>query len=268
MATIATYVDTGSTFSPSAFRASFKDGLARPSLFHLKLIRYPNIFFKSTGSNSTLTGVLGLNNILPTQISSALNNLATIPPQVTSALNIGETIYQNLNSRGLNDLVFRCSQVLLPEKNIETYTTKTYGPSQEFPREIENGRIQTVFLGSGTYYEHDIFSTWMDKCLDYNKSSESPSYSVAYYDDIISEANVVSYDENGNPSYLQTFEEIYPVSVGGIEYDWNRKNEVVEFPVVFAFKTMKTEKIAKGLKNSSQLLSRILTATKTLTSVL
>lgn len=267
LATSATYIDTGRTFSPSSFRSSFKDGIAKPSLFHFKIIRYPNIFFKSTGTNQTLSGLMGLNNFLPTQATNYINTLTSIPTQATSILNIGETIYQNLNNRGLSDLVFRCNKVLLPEKNIETYTTKTYGPSTEFPREIENSRFVASFLCSGTYVEHDIFQTWLDKSFDYDRKSSMPSYNVAYYDDIVSDAQIISYNENGDAAYLQTIEDIYPVSVGEINYDWNEKNEIIEFAVTFAYRILKTEKIAKSISIKSQGLSKISTAINTLSNI-
>lgn len=268
MATVATYLDTGKTFSPTYFRSSFKKGVAKPSLFHFKITRYPNIYFKSTGSSSTLSGLLGLNNILPSSITSSVNSITKIPSYVTTALNVGETIYQNLNGRGLADLVFKCNRVSLPSKDIETYSNKTYGPSREFPRELENGKFSITVIGTGTYVEHDFFSTWTDKIFDYNKSSESPSFNVAYYDDIVSEAQIISYDEEGNSTYLQTFEEIYPVSVGGIEYDWNEKNEIIEFSVTFAYRIMRNEKIAKSFSIKSNLSSTISTGINTLSNIL
>ncbi len=256
MATV--YLDTGSSFSPQAFRDSFKDGLGRPSLFVFKIKRYPSIWFSKTST----TGLSGLaSSVLPSEMLGA----------ATSIMNIGETLFDNITGRGLADLQFRIGKFTLPNKQLETYTTKTYGPASDFPREIENGVFNMSVFCSGSYFEHEFFSTWIDSIVTYNnkknsstldlvnvalskiKSSKSTDvapygFDVAYYDDIISEAELVVYDEEGSPSYIISFEDIYPRVVGGIEFDWNSKNEVSEFPITMHYRTMKAERVALSSK--------------------
>ena len=254
MATI--YVDVGGSFSPQNFRDSFKDGLGRPSLFVFKIKRYPNVWY----SRSSTSGIAGLaQSILPSEMSGAISTIS----------NYGETLYDNVTGRGLSDLRFRVGKFTLPNKQLETYTTKTYGPASEFPREIENGSFNMSVFCGGSYYEHEFFSTWIDAILGYNNkknnstmdilktvtsligvSSSSDStfkgFDVAYYDDVVSEAELVVYNEEGNPSYVITFEDVYPKVVGGVEFDWDAKNEVSEFPIVMNYRTMKAERVAIG----------------------
>ena len=132
---------------------------------------------------------------------------------------------------------------------------KTYGPSVEFPKEIENSSMTINILCSGSYFEHEFFHTWADSITGYhgkmqNSTSTSKNYGfdVAYYEDLISEAELLVYNEDGNPSYLVRFDDIYPKSVGGIEFDWNAKNEISEFSVTLNYRTMISEKIALGVK--------------------
>lgn len=251
------FLDLGGSFSPQQFRDSFKDGLGRPSLFSFRIKRYPKIWF----SKSSTTGLSGLaSSVLPAEILGA---------STTTLLNGAETLYDNVTGRGLSDLRFRVGKFSLPGKQLDTYTTKTYGPSTEFPREIENGNFNMSVFCSGSYFEHEFFSTWIDAILGYDNKKNSSTmdllnsaltslnitkktgntpygFDVAYYDDIISEAELIVYDEEGSPSYVVSFEDIFPKVVGGIEFDWNAKNEVSEFPMTMAFRTMKAERVAIG----------------------
>lgn len=255
MATV--FVDIGKSFSPQAFRDSFKDGIGRPSLFTFRIKRYPKIWF-TRQSESGLTGLIS--SVLPDSVSSL----------ASTAMNSLETAHNTVTGRGLADLQFRVGKFNLPSKQLETYTTKTYGPASEFPREIENGVFNMSVFCSGSYFEHEFFSTWIDSMLSYeNKKNASTldlissalnklinngtsvrdyGYDVAYYDDVVSDAELVVYDENGNPSYVITFEDIYPKNVGGIEFDWNAKNEVSEFGVTMNYRTMKAERAATSAK--------------------
>ena len=257
MATV--YAGTGGSFSPTNFRNSFKDGIGRPALFVFKIKRYPNVYYTKTNS----TGLGGV-------ISNMASTIGLNSSIVDKALTIGGSLYETVKGRGLSDLQFRVGKVSLPSKNLETYTTKTYGPATEFPREIENSSMNLSVLCSGSYYEHEFFQTWIDSVVGYKNKKETSTldlvnsllttigvtkettsstygFDLEYYDDIISEAELVIYNEMGKPSYIVTFEDVYPKVVGGIEFDWNAKNEVSEFSVVLNYRTMKVERIAVNL---------------------
>jgi hypothetical protein len=230
------FIDTGSSFNPTDFRNSFKDGIGRPSLFVFKIKRYPQVYYKKKNT---------------TGIGGALSAIG-ISDQV---INTGTALFETIKGRGLQDLQFRVTKFSLPSKNIETYTTKTYGPSTEFPREIENSSMTINVLCSGAYFEHEFFQSWADTITGYhgkmkNSASSSKAYGfdVEYYDDVISEAELVVYNEDGGVTYLVKFDDIYPKSVGGIEFDWNAKNEMSEFSVTLNYRTMVSEKIAFSAK--------------------
>ena len=244
------YFQGSNSFSPSKFRTSFNKGIGRPSLFLFRIKSYPSIYYDRQGG--------GLENLMTNTFSSLLGQ---------QSVNLGESLYENLSGSGLSDLQFRVGRFSLPNKQLTTYTTKVYGPSTEFPKEIENGTMSfSVFCG-GNYFEHEFFQSWVDSILGYNtkknsstdnligsvvngilgnnnSNSSNPSYNVAYYDDIITDAELLIFNEEGNPTYLITFEEIYPSVVGGVEFDWNLKNEISTFSVVMNYKIMKAQKLA------------------------
>lgn len=237
-----TYIDTGKSFSVKNFRNQFKDGIAKPSLFHFKLNRYPNCFYNTTSS-----------------VTSFLNKYDIGVPSLSlnKTINTIENVYENLNSRGLSDLVFKVYSTTLPTKLITTYSSKIYGPSTTFPREIENGTFQISLYASGNYWEHDFFSQWQSAITGYGNSSADPTHNVSYYDDIISEAKIIAYNEEAEPSYLVSLEEVWPINVEGINYNWGEKNEIVKFSVQMHYKLSNVEKIAFSTKIQSNVIDKI-----------
>lgn len=257
------YAGGNNSFSPTNFRNSFNGGIGRPSLFLFRLKRYPNVYFSKTSDGlGNLLGGLGIGKDIT---------------------NVGETLYENLTGSGLSDLQFRINRVGLPDKQLRTYTTKIYGPGTEFPREIENGSLTFNVLSGGNYYEHDFFQSWADAILGYNtqknsaatdlvgklvsfiglgsnSSTNNPNFNVAYYDDIVTDAEMVIFNEEANPTYLVSFEEVYPMVVGGIEFDWNLKNEISNFNVVLNYRFMKTQKIAASIGGTTGALINLASA--------
>lgn len=219
------------TFSPQKFRDSFKRGIGRPSLFLFKITRYPNIYY-SKQPNTAIGGALS--KVLPNSIRGINTNTL-----------IGgiENLTGSKGTQTLIDLQFRVSQFNLPDKQLQTFTTKIYGPSVESPKEIENSSMTMTVLCSGDYFEHDFFQFWIDSVVSYDHKKNGKSYDLQYYDDIITSAELTVYDEDGKNSYTITFEEVYPSIVGGVNFDWDRRNEISEFNVTLNYRTMKVEKI-------------------------
>lgn len=263
------YADTGSSFSPTNFRNSFHNGIGRPSLFVFRIKRYPRIY-----NSPDLSVQNVLNNVLGSNSDALGLGIST-----SQLLNAGQTLYDSVRSTGLSELQFRVDKFGLPDKNIGTYTTKIYGPSSDFPREIENGSMSISILCGGDYYEHDFFTTWVDSILTYtgtkpnhttipqqlmtnvldalgtksNTAKGSTPYDIAYYDDIVTDAELVVYNEDGDASYVITFEDVYPKAVGGIGFDWNAKNEISTFIVTLHYRIMTSSKVNASLKTGSVL---------------
>lgn len=248
------YLDSG-TFSPQKFRSSFKDGVGVPSLFTFQLKRYPEIFFKPKESTQSLGGMLG-GNLEGVSKLLGLNNIS-VPSDISNLMNISETLYSTFTGRGIDDLKFKINSVQLPEKILQTYSTRTYGPIRDFPSEIESSAIGMNVLCGGAYTEHEFFSAWIDGIGGHDRMQNDPLFNIAYYDDIITEGELTIYDEDGYPSYVCYLDDIYPKSVGGINLNWSAKDQISQFNIVLNFRVMKTEKIASSTKSNSGILEAI-----------
>jgi len=241
------YLDTGKSFSIKNFKSQFKDGVAKPSLFHFKLKRYPRCFFDRSTSINTFLNKVGIDT----------------PDILSKAINYGETIYENINNRSLSDLVFKVHRATLPNRLINSYSAKVYGPSTDFPRDIENGYFSISIYTSGTYWEHNLFSQWQSAIINYGDPVDS-NYNVTYYDDIISEAQIIAYNEMGEPTYLMSLDEIWPKNVGGISFDWGNKNNNISFNVDLHYRIVKIEKIALSAQIKNNDVNRLRTFFNTL----
>ena len=271
------FLDTGQSFNPTSFRHSFHDGIGRPALFSFRLKRYPAIY---TAPQLSVGSILGA--ILPKDLGIGI--------PTANLLDAGQTLYDSVTSSGLTELQFRVDKLSIPDKNLGTYSTKIYGPSSDFPRDVENSSININVLCGGDYYEHDFFQTWIDSIITYsgtkptssssqlvskllevvnihtNNSNNNP-FDVAYYDDIVTEAEIVMYDEEGNATYVLSFEDIYPKIVGGMSLDWNAKNEINSFNVTLHYRIMTGSKVLATAKTGS-VLGGIVAATAPYTGLI
>lgn len=252
------YLDVTPSSSLNDFRSSFKDGLGRSNLFHFILKRNPNIIFKGIeNTNASEGGLNGLLNNLAGGIGNAIGGvLGDSSGIVNSVIQNAENIYENLNGRGASDLVYRANKISIPDKVLDTYSCYTYGPAINFARALDSGSFAVTFINSSTYWEYNYFSNWSELITNTANPNSNPSFNVSYYDDYISECNLILYDEELSPSYLFTFTDIYPISVGGLNMDWSEKDNLSEFTVVFNYRIMTSNKVALSAKLPSQILAK------------
>lgn len=220
------------SFSPDNFRRQFQEGFARPSLFQFKLKRMPNVFSTNIDQLSPIS--LGA-------ITSRLPLVDIVSARATTTLNTIENILNDVLGRSSRDLTFKVHKVQLPQRLIESYNISYIGPGKKFPREINNDNFQIEVLSSGTFWEHYMFLSWQAAILDYDKYANEPSYDVAYYDDIITEAELLIFNDAGEQTYKVSFENIWPEGVGGEGFDWAKKDSIISFPVSFNFSTVTVE---------------------------
>lgn len=243
-------------FSPDNFRKQFSSGVARPSLFQFKFTRMPNVManpnygfepFQSFGLISKGAGLLG--------IGSA--------PLLTG-INETETMFNALTGRENRDLTFRISRAQLPQKVINAYNVSYYGPGSRFPSEIDNGSITIDVMCSGSYWEHVFFTGWQTSIIHYDKYKNETSFDVAYFDDIVSEAELNIYNDDGEKAYTVFFEKIWPEVVGGDNFDWSRKDSIVSFPVTlhYSIATNTSTDSKNSIKTASSIAQRLINLPK------
>ncbi len=150
-----------STFNVNDFRNNLSHGLGEPTLFEFGLLYVPeiisNIFKIPTEEKSLLSNI---NNIAEKGLSIAKNFL----PQaygVSAYLNQGMSTYNNLfgqsPKQSIMDLRFRVSRTSVPDRMLETYTSKYYGIQYTNPRDIAPNFLTINVISSENYWEHWFF---------------------------------------------------------------------------------------------------------------
>lgn len=243
------------TFSPDNFRKQFSNGVGRPNLFQFKFKRMPNVMadpnygltpFQSLGLISKGASVLG--------IGSA--------PLLTG-INTVETMFNSITGRETRDLTFRVSKAQLPQKIINTYNVSYYGPGSRFPSEIDNSSITIDVISSGSYWEHIFFTGWQNSIIDYDRYRDNPSFDVVYFDDIVTEAELIIYNDDGEKAYTILFEKVWPEVVGGDNFDWSRKDSIVTFPVTLHYSVASNSAGSKSpIKGITSIAQRLINLPK------
>lgn len=220
-------------FNPDNFRKQFKKGFASPSLFKFKLLRMPNIF------SADITNPAKPINTSP--VTNALDLVGLGSAQLTTGATFLENSYNSIRGLQNKDLTFSVSKTQLPNKIIESFKISYNGPGWKKPREINDDSLQIEVISSGDYWEHEMLIGWQHTILNYGKTSDNFSYDVSYHQDIVTEADLVLYNVDGEVVYTVHFDKLWPEMVGGESFDWSKKDSIVSFPVSFNFSTYTVE---------------------------
>lgn len=223
------------TFSVDNFRKQFFSGVGRPSLFQFKLKRMPRVLADPNAGLKSPINELGY-------ISKAATLLDVGSAQLLTSFNQAETTFNALTGRENRDLSFRISRAPMPQKTIASYNVSYYGPGSRFPSEINNDTIIIEVMSSGSYWEHELFTSWQTAIIDYDRYRDLPSFDVAYFDDIVTEAELIIYNDEGDVAYTVLFEKVWPEVVGGDNFDWSRKDSIVSFPVTLHYSVATNKK--------------------------
>lgn len=246
-------------FGVNNFRNSLANGIGEPTLFEFELLKYPDTIkdkFKISKDEQNLLS--NTNNIAEKGLSVAKNFF----PQAYDAsayLKEGMSTFNNLfgqaSQQTNKDLTFRVSRTSVPDRNLETYTTKYYGIQYTNPRDIAPNFLTINIIPSENYWEHWFFSVWLANIVDYGTSNAT--YDVDYYDKFVSEAKINFFNTEGTKTYYATIKELYPISVQGIDGDWSRKDSINNFNVTFAYKSVEMEQ--EPATKKSLTLDKVLT---------
>ena len=154
-----------------------------------------------------------------------------------------------ISKREINDqLTLQCVAVEMPGHDLETQS-RQHGsePERQMVQSHEyEGTIDATFLLSHDLREKTYFEKWQG--LAVNKYT----HKARYYDDYIGRMYIYQlspnpkYDTKGpliqlanepeTPSYGMLVEEVYPVTIGNIEYSAESIDEVAELTVKFQYR--------------------------------
>jgi hypothetical protein len=152
-----------------------------------------------------------------------------------------------ISKREINDqLTLQCVSIDMPGHDLETQS-RQHGsePERQMVQSHEyEGTIDATFLLSHDLRERSYFEKWQG--LAVNKTTHKANY----YDNYIGTmfiSQLSSAPDIELPSYTMKVEEVYPVTVGNIEYSAESTDEVAEQTIKFQYRKWRNINIERQM---------------------
>ena len=206
------------------------EGFARPSRFAIRIFPPTNLEDQiQQGQNATY-------NNGEVEIANKKHSFASGAASMGGEQVSGK--YMNdLNSTYGRQVNINCDSIVMPTKQMDTQEVQ-YGSepvrsmvqTHEFP-----GTISATFYADKYLRERQFFEAWQKMCVGEH------THKANYYDSYIGKMHIYQLgadSEEGRdmPTYAVEAMEVYPSTIGTIDYGYSKSNEVVKVNVSFAYK--------------------------------
>jgi len=206
------------------------EGYARPTRFAVRL--FPPVNLKHQ---------LGL-----TAGAVYSNGQVRLPTDSLGDMNGADAGFdQAVGGKYMNDLVstygrqvnIHCDTVSMPSKDMQTQEVQ-YG-SEPTRSMVQThgfaGLIQASFYADKYMRERQFFEAWQKMCVGEH------THKAKYYDDYIGKMHIYQLGSDNEvnrdmPTYAVEAMEVYPSTIGEVEYGYGKVNELVKINIGFAYK--------------------------------
>ena len=131
-----------------------------------------------------------------------------------------------------NTINLHCSTITMPGHNLEQQTQKLGSePAIEIVQGHEYaGNITATFYLDANLETKSWFDKWQEMTFDRD------THKVKYYETYIGEMNIYQLGNDGERAYGIKCTEVYPATIGGIEYSYESTDTIAILSVEFAYK--------------------------------
>ena len=165
--------------------------------------------------------------------------LGAVGEQQTS---FGPPPYQRFKQYNQSDLKrnvgMMCNKVTMPSRDISTTAVQTYGPVRDIPVSYGfPGNIECTFYADKFLRQRVFFEEWQKLIYDLG------SHDMNFYDDYIGTMDILqlgafeSNDDRDRVTYAVRLYEVYPQTIGSLEYTYGANDQGVSVPVTFNFRS-------------------------------
>jgi len=130
-----------------------------------------------------------------------------------------------------------CSNIFMPSRDVNTKSHMVYGPQRQMPYAYSfSGNVQASFYGDKYLRQRAFFESWQKKIFN------NVSHNMNYYNDYIGEMDILQLGsadgqaDRDRITYGVRLYEVYPQTIGSIEYDYSFSEEIVRVPVTLNFR--------------------------------
>ena len=139
----------------------------------------------------------------------------------------------------LENVDMMCNKVTMPNRDINTAPHQMYGPRREMPYAYSySAQVECTFYGDKFLRQRMFFETWQKKIMSIQ------SHHMKYYDNYIGSMDIMQLgqfdskqDDDARVTYAVRLNEVYPQTIGSIDYTYASENEIASVPVTLNFRT-------------------------------
>ena len=136
------------------------------------------------------------------------------------------------NAEMLRNINMMCNKVTMPSRDVNTTKHITYEPGREMPYAYSYpGNIDCTFYGDKYLRQRAFFEAWQTQMFS------EDSHNMNYYDDYIGHMDIYQLGASGGEgdrdriTYAVRLEEVYPETIGSIEYDYGANDTLINVPI-------------------------------------
>ena len=130
-----------------------------------------------------------------------------------------------------------CNKVTMPNRDVNTKEHLMYGPAREMPYAYSFSRnIELNFFGDKFLRQRQFFENWQKKIFNYQ------THNMNYYDDYIGSVDIFqlgqfeSENDRDRVTYAVRLYEVYPQTIGSIDYTYGDNDKGVDVPITLNFR--------------------------------
>ena len=138
-----------------------------------------------------------------------------------------------------------CNSVVLPSRDINTANHLMYGPSREMPFAYAYSKSVEITVWADKFLRQRMFfENWQKKIMNIK------THHMNYYDNYIGSMDIfqlgqfdIKQDDrqyqvdNASVTYAVRLHEVYPQTIGSVNYNSGTENEAVNLPITLNFRT-------------------------------
>ena len=140
-----------------------------------------------------------------------------------------------------NNMGLMCNKVTMPSRDVNTQSHITYGPKREMPYAYSfSGEVECTFYGDKFLRQRMFFENWQKKIFS------NETHNMNYYDNYVGSMDILQLgqfdakaDDDARVTYAVRLFEVYPQTIGSLEYAYGTNNAIVELPITLNFRYWK-----------------------------
>lgn len=153
------------------------------------------------------------------------------------------------NTPIMSNVPFRTNSANLPgfQIQVDEFRHKGYGLTEKRPLQMTYDDITVTIIADGNGGVIEAFHKWMELVFptDNTDGSDNVEY-FEYPNNYYGGLEIYVYDIVGKKHTTYTFNQPFPINIGGIQMSWEDANAIVSIPITFAYRGYKKNSSHSG----------------------